>query len=349
MKKLLKRISTIILAISILLSNSLVKAYDQSITISKNIVIDANNSDYVSLINELKNDNSVVYQQNVAITYEQFNELTTKKNSNNKYLEEQYAIIQKKAAELGKLQAELEVLQAAAEKAGATDAEKAAFETAKINFQAKAKEATEFSTNVEKQVLNNKNAFEQMVPGFDNTKWTKLSLSEKTANENKYKFIDTEDSYFVIWIKVTLNGQDYYKYDIYCEKEIDNPRYCEIVDGKYYNKQGKEVTKAEYEADCLEKKYFEISNGKYYNKQGKEVTKAEYEADCLEKKICKIENGKYYDNNGKEVTKAEYDKACTTPDNPKTGLNNNILYGVLITLVAASSYVVVRKARKFSR
>ena len=62
-----------------------------------------------------------------------------------------------------------------------------------------------------------------------------------------------------------------------------------------------------------------------------------------------IIDGKYYDNDGNEVTKEAYEKACIVPENPKTGLNVNYLYAVLIPLVALSSYVVIRKAKKFSK
>ena len=54
-----------------------------------------------------------------------------------------------------------------------------------------------------------------------------------------------------------------------------------------------------------------VKDNKYYDKDGKEVTKAEYEKSCKEAKLsCTMKNNKYYDKNGKEVTKAEYEKSC---------------------------------------
>ena len=51
-----------------------------------------------------------------------------------------------------------------------------------------------------------------------------------------------------------------------------------------------------------------IENGKYYDYDGKEITKEEYDRICPYG--CKIENGKYYDFEGKEITKEEYDRIC---------------------------------------
>lgn len=59
-----------------------------------------------------------------------------------------------------------------------------------------------------------------------------------------------------------------------------------------------------------------IENGKYYDFNGNEITKEEYDRICPGPgdnpgdNTCRIENGKYYDFNGNEITKEEYDKIC---------------------------------------
>ena len=56
-----------------------------------------------------------------------------------------------------------------------------------------------------------------------------------------------------------------------------------------------------------------IKNGKYYDFDGKEITKEEYDRICPDPgdgDTCRIENGKYYDFNGNEITKEEFDKIC---------------------------------------
>ncbi len=56
-----------------------------------------------------------------------------------------------------------------------------------------------------------------------------------------------------------------------------------------------------------------IENGKYYDFDGNEITKEEYDRICPnpgDGDTCRIENGKYYDFDGNEITKEEYDKIC---------------------------------------
>ena len=87
-----------------------------------------------------------------------------------------------------------------------------------------------------------------------------------------------------------------------CEKRISTPSKTTAVEEKKQEK----------------KHYCEVVNGKYYDKNGKVVSKAEYDKSCSTKSepvkyYCKVVNGKYYDKNGKEVNKVEYDKSCTVP------------------------------------
>ena len=68
-----------------------------------------------------------------------------------------------------------------------------------------------------------------------------------------------------------------------------------------------------------DKKYTcEYVNGKYYDNNGKVVSKSDYEKACNKpddkKYTCEYVNGKYYDNNGKVVSKSDYEKACNKPE-----------------------------------
>ena len=91
---------------------------------------------------------------------------------------------------------------------------------------------------------------------------------------------------------------------------------CRIENGKYYDFDGNEITKEEYDIICPNANSdntCRIENGKYYDFDGKEITKEEYDRICPSgnsDNTCRIENGKYYDFDGKEITKEEYDRIC---------------------------------------
>ncbi len=53
-----------------------------------------------------------------------------------------------------------------------------------------------------------------------------------------------------------------------------------------------------------------VKDNKYYDADGKEVKKEEYEKSCKNiSRACTEKDGKYYDTKGNEVTKAEYEKS----------------------------------------
>ena len=87
-------------------------------------------------------------------------------------------------------------------------------------------------------------------------------------------------------------------------------RVCQIYNGKYYGKDGKETTKEKYQQDC-ETNICKIVGDKYYGKDGKETTKEKYQQDC-ETNICRIVGDKYYGKDGKETTKLKYEQECET-------------------------------------
>ncbi len=131
-----------------------------------------------------------------------------------------------------------------------------------------------------------------------------------------------QEDYIIVYL-----GCYNYCPDGICEKKEPTPSdktkeeqsySCKVVNGKYYDKNGKVVSKAEYDKSCTTPETYscKVVNGKYYDKNGKVVSKAEYDKSCTtpETYSCKVVNGKYYDKNGKVVSKAEYDKSCTTPE-----------------------------------
>ena len=93
---------------------------------------------------------------------------------------------------------------------------------------------------------------------------------------------------------------------------------CRIVNGKYYDKNGNVVSETAYKNSCGETKYScRVANGKYYDKNGNVVSESEFNKSCKndEKYSCRIVNGKYYDKNGNVVSKTEYEKSCSSVKN----------------------------------
>lgn len=174
-------------------------------------------------------------------------------------------------------------------------------------------DAAKVDGNSEK-VLSLQNELAALVTGYNDNNWEQLTLKESTDTEQRYNVkAPTNYSYFISWVKVTLNGQDYYSYFLACLNEV-------------------------------EQKICKIENGVYYDKTGAQVSKEEYETSCGTKKICRIESGKYYDKNGNEVTKDAYYKSCP---NPKTGVNMYYVYGIATVAIAFVLYMATRKVRKF--
>ena len=178
------------------------------------------------------------------------------------------------------------------------------------------------ATNEEKIAFNDKvneykATLKSLVPTYADSDWKQLTLTESTDSENRYAAnVTGKNAYFVSWVKVTIGSAEYYNYSVNCLDETPEPvvNICKIVDGKYYGKDGSEVTKEKYSDQC-------------------------------EKKICRIVGGKYYDKNGKEVSKDAYYKACP---NPKTGRNTYYTYGILTVAGAFILYMFARRIKKFS-
>lgn len=287
MKGLKKLGSLFLVAIFLLVGIANVKAYDYNTitTDNNNIVmnflgVDPNEvGDYISVKGDLKSDTAKVSLQFIGLDKATFEDIQ------NKY--------------------------AAYEAAKGTTGETAAFET-----------------------------YTQAVPAPDETKWTQLTLSKTTETANRYNAkVDETKEYFVAWAKVEVGTTVKYGYDVNCLAHI--PRYCEVYNNKYYNKEGKEVSKEAYYKDCLT---CEKVGDDYINSKGEIVTEAEYKKDCFPN--CKVKDGKYYDNDGNEITKSQYDKLC---GNPKTGNQTFYMYGIATVGIAFVLYMFTRKIRKFSK
>ena len=91
---------------------------------------------------------------------------------------------------------------------------------------------------------------------------------------------------------------------------------CEYKNGKYYDKNGNVVSKAEYEKQCITpaKKYYCVKHdGKYYDDKGNVVSYFEYKKKCSQpehKHYCVKYDGKWYDDKGNVVSYEAYKKAC---------------------------------------
>ncbi len=83
---------------------------------------------------------------------------------------------------------------------------------------------------------------------------------------------------------------------------------CEIIDGKYYDNNGNEVSYPEYLKACTTEKYYcEEKNGYFFDKDGNAVSEAEYRKSCFN---CMIDGDKYYDKDGQLVDKETYEESC---------------------------------------
>lgn len=299
--KIMKKLSFCALAFALILTGvSNVFAYTKNITPSVNINIkyledkeSSNYAPYIALTGSLKNNGAEVSRQEIAISKADFDKIISIQDEMNKYVDEQASKIDAKVAE---------------QEAETDDTKKAELLEELETLR------NEQRTKVDEYTSQQK----ALVPDFDDTKWQKLTLSKSTDTENQYNAsVYYNYAYFITWVKVTIDGTDYYNYSVNCSaSEEVVVYYCKVVDGKYYDKDGKIVSEKEYKDSC---------DGK---------------------KICVIENGKYYDREGKEVSKSEYEKLCP---NPQTGRNVYYTYGIITAGAAFILYMLTRKVKKFSK
>lgn len=310
MRKSVKGFLTLVLSV-MLVGSSLasVNAYTENVTINSTNIklnyLDENVAgDYVAVSGTLKSNDAVVSNQDIAITKEVYDAYVKNLADKKAYADSKTTEMNQKSSEVQVKRQLLDSLQVGTEE----------YSTALENFN-KAQEEyntleTEFNSKIDEFDAKEK----ELIPSFTNN-WNKLTLTESTDSENRYAAKPSEEyPYYVTWVKVTVNGNDYYNYSVNCiTLEVELPK-CKIEDGKYYDKNGKEVTETEYNKSC--------------------------------NPVCKVVDGKYYDNNGKEVTKDAYTKAC---GNPKTGINMYYTYGAVIVIAACGLYMATRKVKKLSK
>lgn len=90
---------------------------------------------------------------------------------------------------------------------------------------------------------------------------------------------------------------------------------CKIVNGYYFGKDGRNVSKAIYEKECTTPTptyKCQYVNGKYYDKNGAVVSEVNYIISCQAPK-CQIVNGYYFGKDGRNVSKSVYESECSTP------------------------------------
>lgn len=126
----------------------------------------------------------------------------------------------------------------------------------------------------------------------------------------------------IIPIKGKIEKGIYYNNIDNINQNHDAEYICKVLDGKYYDSQGKITTKDIYEESCNVKKYYcEMYNDDYYNKDGVKVSYDEYQKSCMNdinkeetNYSCQEVDGKYYDKDGYETTESEFLRVCGSLD-----------------------------------
>lgn len=96
------------------------------------------------------------------------------------------------------------------------------------------------------------------------------------------------------------------QYQIDCE-----PHDCDYIGGIWFDRDGNQVTQAEYESICQRKTCTKSQDGtSWFDLQGNIVTEEVYKEQCLPKPKCEKFDGKWYDNDSKEITEEQYNKIC---------------------------------------
>jgi len=95
---------------------------------------------------------------------------------------------------------------------------------------------------------------------------------------------------------------------------------CKVANGKYYDKNGKEVDKTTYSIQCQTHKCEKVGSV-YFGINGAQVSETNFYAQCFPS--CGIKDGKYYGSNHKETTKEGYYTQCF----PSCGIKDGKYYG----------------------
>ena len=100
-----------------------------------------------------------------------------------------------------------------------------------------------------------------------------------------------------------------YNYQLACESLKCNVLTTDDNKEEYYDKNGTKTTKNEYLKQC-QINICTIIDGTYFDLSGKQVSETEYKKSCYS---CAKENNKYYDKDGKEITESEWKATCEKP------------------------------------
>ena len=110
-------------------------------------------------------------------------------------------------------------------------------------------------------------------------------------------------------------------------------RKCQYVNGKYYDKEGKETTKENYSIQC-EKHTCEKVGDKYFGKNGTIVSAEQYDSEC-NKHTCEKVGDKFFGKEGTIVTEEQYDLECNKHTCEKVG---DKFFGKNGTVVSEEQY-----------
>ena len=187
-----------------------VSAYDSSITIERSKIVlgyldDDLDVDYVSVLGNLKSNDAVVSNQEIAVDYETYKAITKLNDEYEPALQELFNQYTKKSEELATKSNELAGLQEGTEE----------YNTALAQYNAIKAEVDTLEQQYTDKDAEYDAKSEKLVPGFDDSKWQKLNLKESTDKENRYSAKSSGNyPYYVTWVKVSVNGKDYYNYSI---------------------------------------------------------------------------------------------------------------------------------------
>lgn len=220
MRKVMKKISAVVLSLSLALCAIVnVKAYDANLNIStEKIRMDQNTNDEVIIYGDLKNDAAKVSQQYVEIDEATFNKI----NSKMKEVQEAYNEVDKRLneqnAKVSALEVELEELKRVSETEGATAEDKRNTELKEKEVEL-AKEEVKKIEAQKRNVDNSASELREMIKSFDDSKWELLSNTKDQGEGRVYAYKPfTLSNYAISWVKVELNGQATYNYELYCYK-----------------------------------------------------------------------------------------------------------------------------------
>lgn len=310
MRKHVKGFLSLVLSIMLVgTSFASVSAYTENVTIDTqniklNYLDDNAPGDYVAVSGALKSNDAVVSNQDIKITKEKYDSYVNNLKAKEEYVKSETSKLNQKSDEVKTRKDLLDSLEVGTEE----------YSTALENYNTILEEYKSLESAFSAKIDEFDSKEKEIIPSFTDN-WNKLTLKESTDTENRYAAEPSvEYPYYVTWVKVTVNGNDYYNYSVNCIKQQEEVYVCKILDGKYYDKNGKVVSEEEYNKSC--------------------------------NPSCKVVDGKYYDNNGKEVSKDAYTKAC---GNPKTGNNMYYAYGAVIVVAACGLYMATRKVKKFSK